>query len=703
MAPFINIGGYQKINNGLKSGPSPLTRMPVYDPDDANFASRGQVVITTTGSAGLNHKKVSSSNNSDINPNAIFSDDAIVESFHVAPHKDILAAAGITYNSGEFTPGTGPVGPHSAQLVCVLTASAYLNRVEFKVVSEGRPEIVHLETATDINPAVEITFGATGITAADQLKIRTASLSNDSLHASGAIYIRHRKNFPNTLTSADDIFHTLYFSGSNSALPAPTSQISGTLVPIKLDAADTNGGISGSDLANALRDAVNDNIGGLTASVFTHLGQATTKIKGDNKNKFFHPVVGSTLKDCTTFTAEETASINVVIDGNWARQSSIVSPSSPPTAGSTVALDINQPQVGPQLYKAFRLQFGNAGEADDYMENPTADNVNILIDVINVYQIADLGGYSFNNEYNVEFNDSLLSLQGYTNARFEGTKLKAFAINQFVDKKANPLVNLGTFPVSGFDTGSNFRGWGGDITYGKNPLITSKINAIFLGKSLTDGEEDTNLVQIDGHSYATIDKILLINTETDEIQIISSENTGEIAFKKFISDNFSEGSTCNFKLFESQEGFSNLSQKLKTSHTVKFNEGMLMRLYTYTPDTAGTEDGVVGGFGLKHHSDITTESPRAGFANNLGRSNDGTSARPGGGLFSFGTTAIASASLFTTNSIDFVSVLPEELSPYSNDINLTIAGEMISDVSSSYIDLPGGGLGGGLAPSLTQK
>ena len=38
-----------------------------------------------------------------------------------------------------------------------------------------------------------------------------------------------------------------------------------------------------------------------------------------------------------------------------------------------------------------------------------------------------------------------------------------------------------------------------------------------------------------------------------------------------------------------------------------------------------------------------------------------------------------------------------------NDINLTIAGEIISDVSSSYIDLPGGGLGGGLAPSLENK
>ena len=109
-----------------------------------------------------------------------------------------------------------------------------------------------------------------------------------------------------------------------------------------------------------------------------------------------------------------------------------------------------------------------------------------------------------------------------------------------------------------------------------------------------------------------------------------------------------------------------------------------MRVYSYTPDTAGSEDGVVGGYGFKHHSDVTDESPVAGFANNLGRSNDYNSARPGGGLFSFGTTAVASASLFTTNSIDFVSTLPDELITYENDINLEIAGELISVVSTSY-------------------
>jgi hypothetical protein len=670
--------------------------MPISDPNHPLFTDRGQVVLTTTGSVGLNHRRVSASGFQfatatifpGVKANSIFRDDTELDRFYLGPMSDM---ANITFNPAtEFAGDT--VGQQSFSLTCVLTSSAYLNKIGIKsAVGFNPPSVFTIATAENITPAVEVIFGGThaNTTENSQLIINTSSLQLDSLPASGALYISKRKNFPNTLTSDSDTFHTLHFTGST--VHAPTSAISGTLVPISLSAAKSDGNISGSDLANALRDAVNNNIVGLTASAHLHFGQAHTLIKGD---EHLDSGKGTTLQDCTTFNNEDTASINVTIDGNWDDKVFVSN-----ATGGTTFYQIPQPTVNPKKYRAFRINFGRPGTAAQQFTDDNTDTF-MCLDQIRVFTIQNFGAYSFDNEYNVEFDDSLLSLQGYTNARFEGTKLKSFAVNQFVDKKANPATALGTFPVSGFDTGSNFNGWGGDITYGKNPLITSKINAIFLGKSLTDGEEDTNLVQIDGHSYATIDKILLINTETDEIQIISSENTGIDAFKKFVTDNFSEGSKCNFKLFESQEGFSNISQKLKPLHKVKFNDGMLMRVYTYTPDTTGTEDGVVGGFGLKHHNDVTDESPVAGFANNLGRSNDGTEARPGGGLFSFGTTAIESASLFSTNSIDFVNVLPEELSTYSNDINLTIAGEIISDVSSSYIIVP---FTPGEIPSLEAK
>ena len=68
--------------------------------------------------------------------------------------------------------------------------------------------------------------------------------------------------------------------------------------------------------------------------------------------------------------------------------------------------------------------------------------------------------------YTVEINDSELEREGWKRGRFKGTKLTGAKISKF-----SP----------------------GDITYGKNPVISSKITAIFVGSTLTDGLENTAL------------------------------------------------------------------------------------------------------------------------------------------------------------------------------------------------------------------
>ena len=284
--------------------------------------------------------------------------------------------------------------------------------------------------------------------------------------------------------------------------------------------------------------------------------------------------------------------------------------------------------------------------------------------------------------FDVEFNDSLLSYQGFTNPRYGGSKLIAKSINQYIDSSINSKVPKGTFPTSGTETGSRFRGWGGDISYGKNPVLTNHISAIFIGSNLTDGLENRNIVDVKGHSYANVDKILLINTITDDVQILDTQNVEEKAFKRFVIDGFKEGTFLKFKLLNS-----NIQHLLKKNHRAKFNEGALMKLYTYTPETgsSGVEDGVFGGWGNKHHSDATG-SNIAGFTDNFAK-HDGvepSTDSPGGGLFGFGATNTSSATMFNTSSIKFVTQLPEELEEYDGELNLEIMGEVISIISSSY-------------------
>ena len=225
------------------------------------------------------------------------------------------------------------------------------------------------------------------------------------------------------------------------------------------------------------------------------------------------------------------------------------------------------------------------------------------------------------DEYNVEFDDALLDLAGWKNPRYNGSKLTGKRINQFSQ---------------------------GDVSYGLNPVIENKTACIFLGKDIELGEAnniDNQLVEISNHSYLTIDKILFVDLDTDAIEIISRENMNNVAFNRIITENFPEGSSMVIKSLE------DLPERLKPNHAVKFNQGRLMKVYNYTPNTNGHQDGVFGGIGLREQKGKSI-------------SNLGNTAASSTGLFGFGMTAFNSSSLFNTSSIQFTGLLPSELSDY---------------------------------------
>ena len=133
------------------------------------------------------------------------------------------------------------------------------------------------------------------------------------------------------------------------------------------------------------------------------------------------------------------------------------------------------------------------------------------------------GNPAVSKSYDVEFNDSIADTK-FWKARSEGTQLNGSEINIFTE---------------------------GDVTYGKNPVIENKIAALYVGTTAIGGDnEDPSRVSINGHSYISIDKILLINIETDEVQIIDRQSIIDItkgtsgdekAFKRFITRDFLRG------------------------------------------------------------------------------------------------------------------------------------------------------------------
>ena len=273
--------------------------------------------------------------------------------------------------------------------------------------------------------------------------------------------------------------------------------------------------------------------------------------------------------------------------------------------------------------------------------------------------------------YSVEFNDSLLDLDGWKNPRYEGSKLTGLQINNFiydfdsVSLKRNRQI---TNPL--------------DIlyAYGPKPVIENKSVALFVGNNIQEGDLDVDnpLVEIKNHSYLNIDKILIINPSNKNIldsieEVITRESMDEHSFNQLIMDNFPEGSKAKVRLLDRDK-----SHNLSNSHYVKFNKGLLMKVYNYNADTSvGWDDGVFGGFGTRHNQGSLTNNLASGST-------------PGGGLFSFGMTALVSHSLFTS-SISMSSNLPSELSLYSNII--TTINEL-SPISESG-DVPPTTTGGG--------
>jgi len=250
---------------------------------------------------------------------------------------------------------------------------------------------------------------------------------------------------------------------------------------------------------------------------------------------------------------------------------------------------------------------------------------------------------SISQSYNVEFDDAIADTR-FWKARSEGTQLKGSAINVFTS---------------------------GDTTYGKLPVVENKIAALYVGTTVIGGDnEDPSRTSILGHSYVTIDRILLINIETDEVQIINRQSivditsgtTGEEkAFKRYITRDFFEGSEVNIRLIDKA-----VQNSLKTSHRVKFNRGSLMKLYDYTANDEGHEDGVFGGVNIRNNAEGTI------FTGSL----------QGPGLFGYGTTLALSQSLFTS-SFSFVGSLPSELNDYTGDVNLKTLGSQLAPLTAS--------------------
>ena len=280
---------------------------------------------------------------------------------------------------------------------------------------------------------------------------------------------------------------------------------------------------------------------------------------------------------------------------------------------------------------------------------------------------------AISKSFDIEFNDSVLDLAGWKNPRTEGSKLTGKYINYYNE---------------------------GDTTYGKNPVIENKIAALYLGNTIIGGDdEDASRVSISGHSYVSLDRVLIIDIDTDEVEIIDRLNMHPVGFRRMVQRDLPEFSRVNLKLLD----FST-QNNIKDVHYIKFNQGTLMRIYNYTANTLGYEDGVFGGFGIRENKiDPNNQAIEYYGSESVSYTNVHK------GCFSYGMTACVSHSLFeelpqilsqSVNTLlgitqstvvqayqpspyDFIPKFPSELSRYEGDVTLSTLGNELSVCTAS--------------------
>ena len=233
--------------------------------------------------------------------------------------------------------------------------------------------------------------------------------------------------------------------------------------------------------------------------------------------------------------------------------------------------------------------------------------------------------------YTAEFDDALLDQLAWKNSRYNGSKVISKEINKYtpIQTASNSTTGIGFASVSyhgatignmmvggnglnNFTVGgiysiypnlqpqSNLPGifkvgnfipnitWQGDTINptGLNPNIKRETTALYISNTVIGGTEDDQFTTIKNHSYINIHQILLIDVNSDEVQLLDKTVEDFIPFHTFITNDLPTGNSFSISLID--ESISN-NLKGQNQYKVKMNKGFLLKTFEFKTDTSATQ------------------------------------------------------------------------------------------------------------------
>ena len=153
-------------------------------------------------------------------------------------------------------------------------------------------------------------------------------------------------------------------------------------------------------------------------------------------------------------------------------------------------------------------------------------------------------------------------------------EVKEDTVLQFQCIEGNTFLHLKN--VSAIELDQPRQSYGGDISYGRNPVVERKTTALYIVDTCIGGEESNRYATLIDHSYLGIKQILVINEQDNTVQLIDRKGETADVFKRFITSDLPTGA--KFKARVVDESIQN---SLKNEYHVKMNKGWLLKSFEY--------------------------------------------------------------------------------------------------------------------------
>ena len=153
-------------------------------------------------------------------------------------------------------------------------------------------------------------------------------------------------------------------------------------------------------------------------------------------------------------------------------------------------------------------------------------------------------------DYSVEFDDALLSQQGWVNPRLDGCEIISLFKNKFTKKGTKR--QLGGLKRPNIQHLTNLTlNWEGDSgNLDRNPAVETYTNTVFFGNTLSGYEEDPRFPNVgEDFSYIFINKAYTFDPDNDEFFITELLGSNDKVFERVVKQDLQYSSKFSIYIF----------------------------------------------------------------------------------------------------------------------------------------------------------